>query len=439
MWQVIGSDVGSYAFDASARTLTISGVTFTLEQIVRINNSTRGITLYLPYDSDTQITLAGSVITFEMNTERDMADTDRIQAIIDLPGIRLQDSTGASFGLKLADGKPRISSMSYSYDIAEGNITGHTAWSKIGINDAVGVTEEEMWPVSAPYVFPTAAGKWFVSSASDTDNGAAGQLKTVVLNAGGTGYHIGDVITITQAGGALGAVRVLTLGASDAVDTFEIYIPGTGYTVANGLATTVTPAGGADCLLNITAVSAAASTGARTVDIYYLDGSYVEKTVTRTLNGVTPVWIADDCFRMQNMRVKTTGTGLVPAGAISVIGSTVTYGYISLGRTRQRQCTWTVPYGKALYINSISFSCADQAAGKYCRFTNKANYDDKSATVLQRGLWMPYTEVYLNNQAYTRELLQPTKLPATVDLKVSVMANSAAVATCRLSGWIETA
>jgi hypothetical protein len=103
-----------------------------------------------------------------------------------------------------------------------------------------------------------------------------------------------------------------------------------------------------------------------------------------------------------------------------------------------RQCVWTVPYGKTLYITNIAFSSAQQAASKYVRFTTRAGYDEKSNLILQRGLFMPFNEVVLNNTSYNRNLSPPTRLPATTDLKVSVISDATAVASCTLRGWVET-
>lgn len=79
------------------------------------------------------------------------------------------------------------------------------------------------------------------------------RIKTAILNAGGTGYHVGDILTITQSGASGGTLRVLTLNTT-AVATFEIVTKGTGYFIANGLATTVAPSGGTGAKINITAI-----------------------------------------------------------------------------------------------------------------------------------------------------------------------------------------
>ena len=69
------------------------------------------------------------------------------------------DENGAAYGVKHVSNKPRISSMPYLYDIAEGNVTGHTPWSKIGFNGAlVADTEADLWSATGVYAFPAAAG-----------------------------------------------------------------------------------------------------------------------------------------------------------------------------------------------------------------------------------------------------------------------------------------
>jgi hypothetical protein len=262
---------------------------------------------------------------------------------------------GVTSGLstwKECDGKPRVSSMPYAYDIVEGNVTSHVSWSKIGFNAAI-TAEQDIAPyLTAPYVYPTGA-------------------------------------------------TTMTIVSSNAEDTKTT------------------------------------GTGAWTVTFYYLTTGFVEKNVTIDMAGTTPVQIATDIYRVQNARISSVGTSLTTVGNLTIAAGGVTYGYISAGRTRMRQCLWTVPTGKILYITQITFSCADQAASKYTRFTTLANYDNLSGQVLQRGLFMPFNEIALNNTGYVRELNPPTKLPATVDLRVKAYANSAAVVTCSLRGWTE--
>lgn len=85
----------------------------------------------------------------------------------------------------------------------------------------------------------------------------ADRLNTVTLGAGGTGYAHNDVLTIVQAGGSYGSVTVDTVDGGGTITALVpgITTPGSGYTVANGLPTTVAPAGGSNATLNITSVT----------------------------------------------------------------------------------------------------------------------------------------------------------------------------------------
>jgi hypothetical protein len=78
------------------------------------------------------------------------------------------------------------------------------------------------------------------------------------INDAGTGYAPGDVITVVQSGGSGGTLTVATIsggGGTGPVATLALTTPGTGYAVANGLATTVSPAGGTGFKLNILALT----------------------------------------------------------------------------------------------------------------------------------------------------------------------------------------
>jgi hypothetical protein len=73
------------------------------------------------------------------------------------------------------------------------------------------------------------------------------------VNAAGADYNVNDVITVVQSGGSGGTFTVtgVTGGPPGPVATFTQTTPGTGYAVANGLATTVAPGIGAGFKLNI--------------------------------------------------------------------------------------------------------------------------------------------------------------------------------------------
>lgn len=90
--------------------------------------------------------------------------------------ISLIDENGAAYGVKHVGNKPRVSSMPYLYDIAEGNIDDHYILNKFGHNSTVGTAYEEIWSGSTVYPFMTTADNVEILSDSvedDTDKGGA--------------------------------------------------------------------------------------------------------------------------------------------------------------------------------------------------------------------------------------------------------------------------
>jgi hypothetical protein len=75
---------------------------------------------------------------------------------------------------KFVDGKMRVSSMPYLYDIAEGNVSAHTAFAKLGYNAAVGATDEDIWTQSTVYPWIAAGGIALEVVSSSTDDDLTG-------------------------------------------------------------------------------------------------------------------------------------------------------------------------------------------------------------------------------------------------------------------------
>lgn len=85
----IGVDIGSYVFDASAKTITFSGVTInTIEQIKPIVNGTKGIVIFNPAVIGSFGTLSTNVLTLEYDTTL-QDDTDSLYVCVNIPDAEL--------------------------------------------------------------------------------------------------------------------------------------------------------------------------------------------------------------------------------------------------------------------------------------------------------------------------------------------------------------
>ena len=80
----IGVDIGSYSFDASAGTVTITGITINdIEQVKPIVNGERGEVIFNPATNGAFGTLAANVLTLEYDTTLH-ADTDPLYICVNL-------------------------------------------------------------------------------------------------------------------------------------------------------------------------------------------------------------------------------------------------------------------------------------------------------------------------------------------------------------------
>lgn len=88
------------------------------------------------------------------------------------------DSTGQAY--HFIDGKPRVASTPYGYDVVHGNFPTHTIFFKTGENLDVDAVEEDIWAAGGTYVFPPTSGiRMEVVSDSARDSGTSTGARTV--------------------------------------------------------------------------------------------------------------------------------------------------------------------------------------------------------------------------------------------------------------------
>jgi len=184
----------------------------------------------------------------------------------------------------------------------------------------------------------------------------------------------------------------------------------------------------------------AAGTGVRTIHIHYLDNTYAAKTLDVTMNGITPVLtVPTNILRINGFHATTVGSNMDAVGNISIqaVGGAVTYGYLHAGTNRARHPTFTVPYGKMLYLCQWSVTEASAAAA-IVDVELEATYHDG---IVYPGVML--TQALACGQYLIEDTIWqvPLSLPAMVDVQVSATSNGAAdnaTVTSNLVGWLET-
>lgn len=120
---------------------------------------------------------------------------------------RLLDENGVPYGVKHIDNKPRVSAMPYTYDIAEGNVSDHTAFRAFGHNEVVAAAWETVHEASTLRTYLAAGERLQVVSTAAADDGAplGNGARTVTITGLDDNYDdLSETVTMN------GAVNVLT-------------------------------------------------------------------------------------------------------------------------------------------------------------------------------------------------------------------------------------
>ncbi|MFA5165416.1 MAG: hypothetical protein WC481_07630 [Candidatus Omnitrophota bacterium] len=145
---------------------------------------------------------------------------------------RWVDTAGDAFGFKNAGGMPRYCSTPYLYQIAEGNIPGHYAWSKMGYNASVdSAAPEDLWAVGGTFTFPPSPIQLEVVSDSGNDTAAGTGIQQVQITYLDTTYvERTEIVTLN------GATEVPTAATNILrINNFRAYRVGTGKVAAGNV------------------------------------------------------------------------------------------------------------------------------------------------------------------------------------------------------------
>lgn len=124
---------------------------------------------------------------------------------------------------------------------------------------------------------------------------AASSLNAVAVAAGGSGYTVGDVLTITQSGASQGTVTVATV-STGVVTGVNVTTKGTGYSAASGLPTV--GGSGSGCTITISSVTTETLAQA----IFRVQGLIFFVGIISTSYGANTTWeaLADEVQAYQN-------------------------------------------------------------------------------------------------------------------------------------------
>jgi hypothetical protein len=157
-----------------------------------------------------------------------------------------------------------------------------------------------------------------------------------------------------------------------------------------------------------------AGTGAQTVEVFGLDGTYNVQSETVTMNGTSNVATANTYIVVYRLIVKTVGSGATNAGAITATGGTSSYVYahITAGEAQTLQATHVVPASTTGYLYNYYVGVAGGTSVNVT-FTLKA-YDTDTYP-----LWRPLHKISVaNGEPYQHTFVSPLSLTAKTYLKL---------------------
>ena len=139
--------------------------------------------------------------------------------------VGLVNNKGGHTPVKDINGKIRVSSMPYLYDIAEGNVPEHYSISKFGYNPTLPTSYEDVWEQSAVYTYTTTAQVMHCSSSE------VGDTQMIEVQGLDANCNI-QVVRVALAGRTETAVgtelwlrvfRIRNLGTADFAGTVYVY------------------------------------------------------------------------------------------------------------------------------------------------------------------------------------------------------------------------
>lgn len=308
--------------------------------------------------------------------------------------------------------------------IAEGLMTNHTPFFKIGYNPNITTTEEDIWSAGGTYVFPTAEMQMEAVSGSATDAGtvikgdATGDTVSADADSTLTLLEDDDVDFTAVTAVEVGDCVIIDPHGTDPAFGYITVVAQHTLTIGAGISNGKTMASKPYAVID-----RSASTGAQVVGFTYLDDTYVQHGEFVVLNGTTPVnTVNTDIFRVNSFTVVATGTECKAVGdlGISDTAGAVEYSHITAGYTTSRQLVFTVPAGYTGYITSCMISASSyndsktQTARVILRTDGNPDLDFLTGCIMY-----PKAEIVVTNETVVSNFSIPIKIIEKSDFLVS--------------------
>lgn len=193
-------------------------------------------------------------------------------------------------------------------------------------------------------------------------------------------------------------------------------------------------------IVSNSASDTALGTGARTMELHYLDSNFIEHVEILTMNGTTPVnTVATDIYRINDLHVKTKGSSLTAVGAISLtnLAGSVTYAYQEAGTNSCRQGIFTVPSGVTGYITHWQAS-SGSSGNHFCQIRLAATCHD---SLLLPDVMVVQDEVGTQNGGANISFPTPIPIPQKTDVSLFAISDGVSanvIAMGSIMGFFET-
>lgn len=175
-------------------------------------------------------------------------------------------------------------------------------------------------------------------------------------------------------------------------------------------------------IVSTSILDTSAGTGARTVTIQGLNGSYVYTTETVSLNGTVPGNTVNSYVIIDYMFVATAGSLATAQGVITATAAvdlTVT-AQINVGDNQTHMAIYQIPASTKGYLNRVAFGMTQATAGSNCECHLMTKTDG--------GVWLVRRVVFLNNSGNSQQTIEirpPLEVQAKTSIKLRIFSVSA--------------